>query len=227
MMKRNMVIIITGFIVGNLMNPNWVLASSKYDDSSQYEITITNLTRGQIFSPILVATHKQNVPLFELGAPASPGLAALAQDGETEGLANMLLSMPAVGNVVVSSGGPVLPGTTVTIEIPAVRYFNYISLAAMLVTTNDGFIALNGIRAPRSRYLKTYLSPAYDAGSEANDEMCDYIPGPPCGSHHQASAIAGEGFIHIHAGIQGVGDLAPAEFDWRNPVAKITIRKKR
>lgn len=219
-MKKSMAIIITGFIVGNLIGPNWALAGN------QYEIMITNLTRGQIFSPILVATHKKEVELFELGAPASSELAALAQDGETDGLANKLLSMPAVGNVVVSSSGPLQPGATVTIEIPAVRHFNYISLAAMLVTTNDGFMALNGIKAPISKYLKTYMSPAYDAGSEANDEMCNYIPGPPCNSHHQASAIASEGYIHIHAGIQGVGDLAPAEFDWHNPVAKITVRKK-
>lgn len=222
-MKKSRVIIITGFIVCNLISSNWAFAGN------QYEIVITNLTRGQIFSPILVATHRKEVKLFELGAPASPELAALAQDGETDELTDMLFSMAvgnvaAVGNVVVSS--PLLPGATVTIEIPAVRTFNYISLAAMIVTTNDGFIALNGIKAPTGKYPETYMSPAYDAGSEANDEMCDYIPGPPCNSHYQASAMAGEGYIHIHAGIQGVGDLAPAEFDWRNPVAKITIRRK-
>lgn len=221
-MKKSMAIIITSFIVSNWISPIWAFGGN------QYEITVTNLTRGQIFSPILVATHKAEVKLFELGEPASPELAALAQDGETDGLADMLLSMPAVSNVVVALDGPLLPGATTTIEIPAARHFDYISLAAMLVTTNDGFIALNGIKAPIiNKYPKTYMSPAYDAGSEDNDEMCDYIPGPPCGSHHQASAVAGEGYIYIHAGIQGVGDLAPADFDWRNPVAKITIRRKK
>jgi hypothetical protein len=31
------------------------------------------------------------------------------------------------------------------------------------------------------------------------------------------------GDVFIHAGIHGIGDLAPAQFDWKNPVAKITI----
>ena len=35
----------------------------------------------------------------------------------------------------------------------------------------------------------------------------------------------GEGYVHIHAGIHGVGNLNPALRDWRNPVAKISIRR--
>ncbi len=34
-----------------------------------------------------------------------------------------------------------------------------------------------------------------------------------------------EGYVHIHRGIHGVGDLVAAVHDWRNPVAKITITK--
>ena len=70
---------------------------------------------------------------------------------------------------------------------------------------------------------------AYDAGSERNSEDCAYIPGPPCegaGVHDPAEA---EGYVHIHAGIHGIGPdtelVYPAEHDWRNPVAKITIRR--
>jgi hypothetical protein len=32
-------------------------------------------------------------------------------------------------------------------------------------------------------------------------------------------------FVHIHAGIHGVGDLQEATHDWRNPVARIAIRR--
>ena len=28
---------------------------------------------------------------------------------------------------------------------------------------------------------KTHL-PAYDAGTEVNNELCEFIPGPPCGN---------------------------------------------
>ena len=32
-----------------------------------------------------------------------------------------------------------------------------------------------------------------------------------------------EGYVHIHAGIHGIGDLDASVRDWRNPVAEITI----
>jgi hypothetical protein len=40
-----------------------------------------------------------------------------------------------------------------------------------------------------------------------------------------APAGGEEGYVHIHAGIHGVGDLEPGMRDWRNPVARITIRR--
>jgi hypothetical protein len=45
------------------------------DGGGRFEVTITNLTRGQTFSPPVVATHSYDlVPLFTLGSPASPEL---------------------------------------------------------------------------------------------------------------------------------------------------------
>ena len=46
--------------------------------NKQFEVTITNLTRSQTFTPILVASHRKPVSLFTLGDPASDELAALA-----------------------------------------------------------------------------------------------------------------------------------------------------
>ena len=43
------------------------------DEGSAYEITITNLTRGQVFTPILAATHRPGVAIFTPGGPASQG----------------------------------------------------------------------------------------------------------------------------------------------------------
>lgn len=71
-------------------------------------------------------------------------------------------------------------------------------------------------------------SPAYDAGTEADDELCAHIPGPPtvCGGEGFNPSQEGDvNFLHIHAGIHGVGDLSAATFDWRNPVAKIVISR--
>jgi hypothetical protein len=96
----------------------------------------------------------------------------------------------------------------------------------MLIPTNDAFVALNGIEAPVGNKTLTLFAPAYDAGTEANDELCASIPGPVCGGEgFNASRAGAEGFVHIHAGIQGIGDLSPAMYDWQNPVARITIRR--
>ena len=40
-------------------------------------------------------------------------------------------------------------------------------------------------------------------------------------------ADGAEGFIFIHAGVHGVGDLKPENQDWRNPVVQIDIRRIR
>ena len=50
--------------------------------SRSYEVTITNLTRAQAFTPILVASHRRGVHLFELGSEASAELSALAEGGD-------------------------------------------------------------------------------------------------------------------------------------------------
>ena len=35
----------------------------------------------------------------------------------------------------------------------------------------------------------------------------------------------GEGYVHIHAGVHGIASLVPENHDWRNPVARIQIRR--
>ena len=96
----------------------------------------------------------------------------------------------------------------------------------MLVTTNDAFAALNGVRLPR-RGRTSFFSVAYDAGSEANTENCSDIPGPPCGNPGNRVEDGAEGYVSVHSGIHGIGDplqILPEERDWRNPVAWITVR---
>ncbi len=186
----------------------------------EMEVTITNLTKGQVFSPPIVATHHRRLtPLFELGSEASVELAALAEDGMT-GPLEMLWNDPLVKDV--KTGDFIMPGQSGTIEVNAAYGRDTLTVAGMLVSSNDAFFALNGVKLPRSGW-KTYTSPAYDAGSESNNEMCDFVPGPPCGGDDRATDGA-EGYVYIHSGIHGVGDLLPSERNWHNPVAKITVR---
>jgi hypothetical protein len=188
----------------------------------RYEVTITNLTRGQIFSPPVVISHSRNYHLFTLGDSVSPELAALAEDGVTDKLTDSIADLPSVFDYAVAAGA-VEPGHSTSVEITARRGFKFISVAGMLVSTNDAFFAVRNIHT-RSWGKVTAEAEAYDAGSEGNSEDCDYIPGPPCGNPDKNNKTLLEGYVHIHAGIHGIADLNPAMRDWRNPVAKITIR---
>lgn len=200
------------------------IAAAARGDNLMYEVTITNTTRGSSFTPILVASHRPGVELFTLGHPASTELAALAEGGDIMPLNDLLLSN---SNVIGTnhSEGLLEPGQTVTVMVP-VGNANQISLAAMILPTNDGFIALNGVEVPRAG-SQTFMVNGYDAGSEPNDELCISIPGPLCGGEGGSPDADGEGFVHVHAGIHGVGDLDAADYDWRNPMAMVTIRKVR
>jgi len=237
-MKRLTVSLISVFVMmTSLFLENPVFAQN----GPQYEVTVTNLTRDQRFTPVLVASHKPGVSLFTLGQPASPELATLAEEGNTGPLATLLLSLPEVMDVATSPAPPpasnlVDPGESVSVTVDTKGGFDHLSVAAMLIPTNDGFFALNGVEGPKGNKSVEFFSPAYDAGSERNDELCASIPGPgfaecvtdqnPMGDGGGAMVVGDEEeYVHIHAGIHGIGDLNAAERDWRNPVAKITIRR--
>jgi hypothetical protein len=197
-------------------------ANTARNHNLMYEVTITNVTRGSFFTPILVASHRPGVNLFTLGQPASPELATLAEGGDIMPLEQILLGDSNVAGTG-HSDGLLGPGQSVTVQVPA-KNANQISLAAMILPTNDGFIALNGVEVPRSG-SQTFMVPGYDAGSEFNDESCANIPGPLCGGVGSSPGVDGEGFVHVHAGIHGVGNLTAADYDWRNPMASVTVRK--
>ena len=208
----------------SLMFTAGAYADNEDATGNHYEITVTNVTRGQSFTPIMVATHKEGVRLFTEGTPASPALALLAEDGNTAPLTAMLSANADVLNVTTIPG-LLAPGKSVTVKVKTQGKFDHLSVAAMLIPTNDGFFALNGIRGPKGKQTLSIESPAYDAGSEPNDELCANIPGPVCGGEGASPNTSGEGFVHIHAGIHGIGNLTPADRDWRNPAAKITIKR--
>lgn len=199
-------------------------SSALAGEDSSYQVTITNITNGTVFTPILVASHRRDIGLFELGSAASSNLERIAEGGDTAGLSQELASNPGVIDQQ-DSGGLLGPGQSVTVTVSADYDARRISLVSMMLPTNDGFIALDSVKAPY-RGSVTYFSPGYDAGTEENDELCAHIPGPPpCfGSPFSDPAEGDEGYVHIHRGIQGNGDLT-SESDWRNPVAKIMITR--
>jgi hypothetical protein len=143
-------------------------------------------------------------------------------------LAGLLEVSPGVLDYEVADGG-IPPQGSVTVEIPARGRARLLSLAGMLVSTNDAFVGLDGYALSSSFGsafgTRTVDAPAYDAGSEANTESCEHIPGPPCGSHEVRVTDGAEGFVHVHRGIYGYGNLDATMKGWLNPVARITIQR--
>ena len=193
------------------------------DDVQRYAVTITNITRGQNMAPPAVITHNGRFAMFRLGAPASPGLARLAEDGNGRALLTEIAGESSVYATAIGAGG-LRPGASQTIEIESTRAFPHISVGAMLGTSNDAFMAIEGARLPL-RGWRTLYATGYDAGSETNSQDCTFVPGPPCGdtAHNPAPS---EGYVHVHIGIHGGGaGLDPALHDWRNPVAQVEIKR--
>ena len=207
-----------GSLIIGVLCASGMLMGTSYASEEQYDVTITNLTRSEVFTPIMVATHKRSKKMFMLGSGASDALAAMAEGGNVDPLSASLKPH----DTAINKGKLLAPGESVTLRIRAMEK-SRISVASMLIPTNDAFFAVNGMKLPK--HSMTIMSPAYDAGSEPNDELCANMPGPVCGGEGGSPNAGGEGYVHIHAGIHGIGDLRAADFDWRNPVAKITIRR--
>ncbi|MEM7306363.1 MAG: spondin domain-containing protein [Planctomycetota bacterium] len=188
-----------------------------------FEVTITNLTPGQIFSPVLLATHDSTATVFRGGETASAELALLAEEGDNSTLFAALSAASAVLDVQ-SGTANIAPGGSETIMIQGAPDARLLSMASMLVTTNDTFAGLDSVPLPAGRSA-TLFAYGWDAGSEANSENCMYVPGPPCGSGGSHDPSPAEGFIAISNGVHGQGSLVPSEHDWRGPVARIAIRR--
>jgi hypothetical protein len=122
---------------------------------------------------------------------------------------------------VFSEGAPFVLGQEVTIPVWVNKFYQYVTIAAMAINTNDAFVAINGMAlVPGDRVT----SVGYDAGSEENNENCDSIPGPACdATTGNAVSGNGEGFVHVSRGIHGIEDLAPEQYDWRNPMMLVNV----
>lgn len=222
-MKRTISILVLALAVGVVGSP--VTASAQ----DMYKVKITNLTPGQAFTPFLLATHSPDMALFTPGTMASSELQAIAEGGNIMPLKMMLEGKMGMGVMGVTAGDMMTtPGVTHEFMISGM-YGYRLSLVAMLLPTNDGFVGAN-MMLPMEGGMMGYAY-GYDAGTEMNDEMCSSIPNPgwndmECDAHGPGEMIGmGEGAIVIHSGIHGHGDFMPAYRDWKNPVARITITK--
>jgi hypothetical protein len=200
--------------------------------SATFQVTVSNLTSGQPFTPPLAVVHRKPVRLFAMGEPASHMLQQIAENGNLDPMLMMLDGNKHADDVEVAFGvhGPLLPGETVTFEIEGQEGARYLSLVSMLVCTNDGFTGTAGRRLPKKvGDVVTMYGRAYDAGTEMNTEDFDNLV-PPCsggatGTGMSDPALAEGGVVHRHQGIQGIADLDPAVHGWSGAVAHIEIER--
>lgn len=200
---------------------------------AKYEITIRNLTPGQIIAPSIIIAHRAGFSLFKLGDAPTIGLATMAETGNPGVLADEVMTEPKVESVEIlpyPTGSPpaIPPGKDNSTVIEVSRHAQFLTTAAMLGISNDAFYAVLGIPLPKHGKKVVYAI-AYDAGSEANTEADGMTPSTPMGNDPGVMDGDGEGFIHVHSGINGgingEGALNLNLYDWRNPVVMVTVKR--
>lgn len=205
--------------------------------ATDISVKITNLTKGISFTPILVTAHPSSEGTFTIGSPASTNIENMAEGGDISGLAGAFSANVQNDNNPASGGLTAGQSTTANINNLLSTNTN-LTVLAMMLPTNDGFIALNNIQIPTTNGTYTYYLNAYDSGTEANDELKASIPQPPFAPINDSGATGGvatsaEGFVHIHRGTigddnttGGKSDLNPTLHRWLNPVAKVELTVK-
>jgi len=225
-MKKLMI----GLLAAGSLNSSLVMAGKTMT------VEITNLSNALYYTPLLVSAHNRDTHVFQVGSAASASLQAMAEGGDISGLVTDLASVGA-NNVTNPAGGLLAPGASATATIEVNKHNRYLSIAAMLLPTNDGFVGLDALRIPKKGRSHTFYLNGYDAGTEANDEIINGggapgtpgIPADPGGnSGSGASGVTGadhNSTVHVHRGIVGgaSSDLDGAVHTWMNPVAKVVI----
>ncbi len=219
-----------------------MLATSSVAVSAQkLEITVTNLTQGMHYTPIIISAHDADTSLYQLGEMASPELQAMAEGGDISGLSTMLMNANAdvVENPAAGLLGPAMSTTTM---LDTADGNMYLSIASMLLPTNDGFVALNGWKIPSEAGTYKVMLNAYDAGTEANDEIINGggasgTPGIPVAPASNGgtggtgvTSTEANTYVHVHRGnlgdddpMGGISDVDNTVHRWLNPVASVTV----
>ena len=207
-------------------------------------IEITNLTHGSHFTPLVVGAHGADQHLFEISSAASSHLQAMAEGGDISGLVTDLSALNA--DVVENpAAGLTTPGQSLSFDMNTQDGNTYLSIAAMILPSNDGFVGLDALSIPTEEGRYTYYLNAYDAGTEANDEIINGagapgapgVPADPLGQGGTNATgvtnVENNTQVHIHRGVIGDTDINGGSSDldsrvhrWLNPIARLVITVK-
>lgn len=204
--------------------------------AATYEVTVTNIAGTQALTPPLAVTHAEADQHFAEGSTAPAELQALAENGNPEpALMAWTGSLLGGDTPLVPEGSPAAEmfDSSTTFTIDSAEGEGYLSLAAMLICTNDGFAGVSNLALPAAGESTEVMVDALDAGTEQNTEsLGDLVP--PCQDLNGVSGAAGtgesnpdlaeNGTIGPHPGIAGSGDLTEEAHGFSGPVAEITVR---
>ncbi|RBW41590.1 hypothetical protein DS885_16305 [Psychromonas sp. B3M02] len=196
-------------------------------------VTVTNLTHNIYFTPIVAGAHDSATEIFETTTAATAELEELAEGGDISGVSSILGNAGA--DVIENpADGLLASGESTSFVLSNSSGNDYLSVAAMMLPTNDAFIGLDSWEIPSEAGTYTVFLNAYDAGTEANDELAASIPAFPGGDAGSGgSGVTTEisnATVHIHPGVVGdddaeggISDLDNSSHRWLNPVAKLTV----
>lgn len=205
------------------------------------DITISNLTHGSHFTPLLVGAHPGTTRLFEVGMPASAHLTEMAEGGAID---NLMTDLNAVGadSIANPASGLLGPGQSTSLSVSTNSGNDYLSIVSMVLPSNDGFVGLDSLSVPSQAGTYTYYLNAYDAGTEVNDEIVNGggapgapgIPVDPLGMNGENGSgvtnVENNTRVHIHRGVLGdtdamggISDLDSRIHRWLNPVARVVV----
>jgi hypothetical protein len=203
------------------------------ESMAEITVTVTNLTNNQPLSPPAVILHEGTYSLWQSGSAASDELELLAESGNP---ADVITAAQAHSGVATSMAGTavIMPGTSSTIVLELkTSELNQLSLATMLVNTNDaitGALAVDVSELALNDTLSLH-SLVYDAGTEANTETLESVPGPAAGGEgYNASREGDSNKVSIHPGVITASDgLSTSALNFShafdNPAALITISR--
>lgn len=211
--------------------------------AAELSLQITNLTHGSHFTPLLVSAHGTG-HLFQVNTAASDSLQAMAEGGDISGLSSEMSALNA-DLVENPAAGLMAPGQSVSFDMNTQEDNTQLSITAMILPTNDGFVGLDSLNIPDEKGTYTYYLNAYDAGTEANDEIINGagapgaagVPADPLGQGGTgATGVTNSETntqVHIHRGVLGDTDAGGGSSDldsrihrWLNPVAKLVLEVK-
>ncbi|EEC46648.1 predicted protein [Phaeodactylum tricornutum CCAP 1055/1] len=156
---------------------------------------------------VVIVHNKKAHPLFQLRESASTALGTLAEDGDASALVEQYgnvksrgVDQSSIG--VLSNEGPLTRFYSLSFDVEVSRRFPYVSFTSMPNSTNDCFVDVNACELYPDMSLTI---PRYNSGTEQNNELSGFIPGPFCliiDSNKKAAGNGERGKIE-NGGLQG------------------------